>query len=40
LPESVEFYSEKQYILPLLGNLSADYPIEASRMAEENLTAF
>jgi uncharacterized protein (TIGR01319 family) len=40
LPERVEFYSERQYILPLLGNLVADCPSEASRLAEENLSRF
>ncbi len=40
LPENVEFYKERQYILPLLGNLAIDFPREASEMADENLTSF
>lgn len=40
LPENVEFYTERQYILPLLGNLAIDFPREASNMADENLTSF
>jgi uncharacterized protein (TIGR01319 family) len=37
LPEQVEFFVDKQYLFPLLGNLAIDHPREAARLAEENL---
>jgi uncharacterized protein (TIGR01319 family) len=37
LPEKVEHFADRLYILPLLGNLAEDFPNEAVRLAEENI---
>ena len=37
VPESPDYYADADYLWPLVGNLAADYPAEAARLAIDHL---
>ena len=37
VPDSPDYYADADYLWPLLGNLAADYPAEAARLAIEHV---